>query len=1017
MCMSSLCIKGLREQTGVGMRRIVAVTMILLGGGIAAPLAAQSGQVGGVVVGEGGRPLAAASVVVQGTSREMLTNDQGRFLITGLPDAAGAEVTLRVMAVGARSTERTVRVGDTNVRIEMESLAMQLEAIVVTGTAAGSQARSLGTARGEVRVAEVLTKTPPPSMQSLVAGNVAGVNLSTPPGNVGTGAAIRIRGTGSLSLGNTPIVFVDGVRIDTDQNAALRGMRGGNVSRLNDLNPNDIESIEVIKGPAAATLFGTEASAGVIQITTKSGQAGPPVWDVAIRQGQTYLSNPVERWPEVYDRSTQPCPQCRLLPNGLREYNVLQAQIDEGRGLPFVRGHNQAYYAGVRGGTGLVTYYASGEWDREEGYVPWNWKTKASGRLNLSLVPNSTINISTSLGFLRSNTRFDASGPFPAEIVSSIYWGTPAAANTRSNGWNWTPPEAMATVEALEVYDRTTASATVMHTPLPWLTQRVTAGVDIGNSIPSRLFPRSPLGASDYFGALSLGRMEVTTRAVTNVSLDYGVAATYEPTADVSLETAVGGQYYSRQMREHGAQGDRFPAPGPGTVSSAAVRVGYEDFVENKSVGLYVQEAISWKNRRFLTLALRGDANSAFGDNFAQVFFPKVSASWVVHEESFFRNVDFVSALRLRAAWGQAGRQPDVFAARQLYAPITAAGNNPGLTADAIGNPDLQPEIGEELEMGFDASVLNDRVSLRYTYYTKDTKDPILRRLVAPSSGFAGFQFINAGQINNRGHELEVDTRLLTSENLAWDLGFNYSANKSEVVDLGGLPTIVLFSQQHKEGYPVGAIFEHNVLSADLVSPGVVTNCLAEATPEQGGGTVPCNQAQKVYRGSPIPTWEGAVTSTLTLFGDLSLFTRVDFQGGYTKVSGDLGASHLLFLNSREALEATDPVLVGMQTQVVGGNFTQAGVIKGGFAKFREASLTYALPNNLSQRVGASAGSMTLSAYNIGNLWVAQATKFGRKDFDPELTGQRTSENDFGAYYQTMMPAQSRIGFSLRLTY
>lgn len=217
----------------------------------------------------------------------------------------------------------------------------------------------------------------------------------------------------------------------------------------------------------------------------------------------------------------------------------------------------------------------------------------------------------------------------------------------------------------------------------------------------------------------------------------------------------------------------------------------------------------------------------------------------------------------------------------------------------------------------------------------------------------------------------------------------------------------------------MGAIFDQRVVSADLIpgSGGKVTNCLAEATVEQGGGTVPCSQAQKVYRGPALPTWEGAVNSTVTLFKNLSMYARVDFQGGYTKVSGDLGASHLLFLNSLAALERTDPILMAYQTQIIGGNYTLAGVIDGGFAKFREFGLNVTLPQRLAARAGASSGTLGFSAYNIANLWVAQPTLYGRKEIDPETNGAWRSESDFAAAYQTSMPPASKLGLNLRLVF
>ncbi len=973
----------------------------------------QDPVVSGIVVAAGGKPVADAQIVLAGGRVGAVTGADGRFRVGGL-GRTGVEVTIQVRRIGFRTESQAVRIGDLDVRVVLTELAFKLDEVVVTGTAGGGQARSIGNAVSEVNVADLVQRSSPRSLQELISSSVSGVNMISAPGNVGAGAAIRIRGASSASLGSAPLIYLDGVRIDNNQNASITGMRGGTVSRLNDLSPEEVEAIEVIKGPAAATLFGTEASAGVIQIITKKGRGGPAEWDIKIGQGASWLSRPLSRWPAVYDRSTTPCTNCRLLANGIREFAVLESEIQRGIGTPWSTGHNQSFGASVRGGTDLVRYFFSGQFDRNEGYVDWNWQNKAAVRANLELTPNQRLTVSTNIGFLRSNTRYDAPGPFPAEIVSSIYWGTPKAADSRSRGWNWTPPEALATVEAKESYDRFTGSATIRHSPMSWLTHKLTAGADIGNSVPSRLFPRSPLGSADYFGALSLGSAETINRTVTNANVDYGATASVNLLKDLVVETSAGGQYYLTKTHEQGATGTRFPVPGRGTVSSAAIKTGFEDFLENKTFGLYVQQQLGWKNRRFLTAAVRGDDNSAFGENFNFVVYPKFSASWVLHEEPFWK-IRPVSSFKLRAAWGRAGRQPDVFAARRLYAPITAAADQPGLTADAVGNPDLKPEVGEELELGFDAGILNERISAQLTFYDKKTKDAILRRSVAPSSGFAGSQFVNAGLIRNRGVELALNGRIVETRTLEWGLGVNVATNHSKVISLGALPPIVLFGQRHVEGFPVGAVFMFNVLSAQFDAAGKVINALCEATPEQGGGTVPCSQAQPVYRGPALPTWEGDVSSSLR-YGNLTVQARVGYEGGYTKISGDLAASHLLFRNSKQILERTDPVLAAMAE--ITGDWLQGGVIKGGFAKLREVSVNYRLPKRIAGIVGARAGSsVTVAAYNLANLWWAQRENFGRAEIDPELSRQWTAASDFNAYHQTSMPAPSTLTMTLRLVF
>jgi len=980
---------------------------------------AQTGQVAGQVTElQSGAPILEVQIHLPGTGIGVLTRQGGRYLMANVP-AGTYQLTAERIGLGSVTLEITVRAGET-VRFDftMEMTPLNLDAIVVTGTAGGSMARASGTTIAQIDVSEVMQQGLAGTIQDLLNSNVSGLNMSSGPGNVGTGSAIRIRGLGSLTLGSGPLIYVDGVRIDNNSNAriGISNMRGGSVSRFNDLNPEEIETIEVIKGPAAATLYGTEASAGVIQITTKRGTVGAPQWEVMMKQGATYLSNPVDRWPAVFDLSTTPCRNCVLLPSGVREFSVLKSDQERGIGLPFTTGHDQSFSASVKGGTELVQYYFSAEADRDEGYVDWNHQNKYSLRGNLQVTPNEKLDVSTSFGFIRGQRRFNGGGPFPIEFGSSIYWGTPAAAeDERRRGWNWTTPEAMETVDVSESIDRFIGGVTIRNDPLPWLSHRLTAGVDAGSAVSGRSVPRSTLGAADFFGSLNLGHAESRNTSVTLANLDYGATATFDlPFFGITSETSVGAQYYVKKTHEFGAVGDQFPAPGNGTVSSAAQKTGFEDFIESKTFGAYVQETFSWDNRLFLTGALRGDDSSAFGANFDFVVYPKLSASWVLSEESFF-NSSFVEDLKLRAAWGRAGRQPDVFAARRVYAPITAGGDQPGLTADALGNPDLKPEVGEEFEVGFDASIFSNKVVVGFTYYNKDTKDAIVGAPVPSSSGFAGIQFVNLGLLNNKGIEVQIDANLIRNDQLEWDIGFNYATNDSKVVDLGGLETINLFSQRHEEGRPVGGIFIENVISAEFDANGNIINDLCEATPEQGGGTVPCSQALPVYRGPSVPTWFGGVNTSVRLFQSFRFYALVDFSGGYTKLSGDLAASHLLFQNSKQILERQDPRLAAMSDIV--GNWLQAGVIKGGLAKLREVSLAYTLSTAIASRLGSSGGSVTLSARNLATLWRAQSGTFGRREIDVELNGQWNSAREANSYHQTSMPPASSWAVTFRLRY
>lgn len=947
-------------------------------------------------------PVTSAQVHVPGLDLGTLTGSDGAYVLTDVPVGTHE---VRVERIGFRSTTQEVVVRENATTVadfRLSQEVLRLDEIVVTGTAGGIERRAIGNAVSTVDVADAASVMPVPDIQQVLSARVPGVRIMAGQGNVGTGGVTRVRGVGTASLSAEPLIYVDGVRVDNDP-AAGPNLRGGAaVSRINDINPADIESIEVIKGPAAATLYGTEAANGVIQIITKRGVSGTPQFDFTLRQGANWLPSPEEVYPAVYSRDPN---TGEILRN-----HVLETEHAAGRDV-FRTGHTQGVNVGVRGGTDAFMYYVSADVTDDEGIVPWNWRRRFNSQVNLTLAPRSDLDFDTNLGFVRGQTRFAGpSGLGGYDIGRNIFWSLyDRKDDPRLRGFGLAPPEAIATIETQEDIDRIIGNVRINHRPWGWLNQRLVVGADIGNSKNSTLFPRHPEGSNYFFGVHSLGRREVDQRKVLMTTVDYSATASLDVTADLSSSTSVGAQHYGKRIEMVDALGLEFPAPGVETVGGAAVSFADEDIIENKTFGLYLQQQIGWKNRLFITGAIRGDDNSAFGENFEIVTYPKVSATWVIHEEPFF-NVPFVDELRLRAAWGRAGQQPDVFAAVRLYSPVTGPGDASVMTPETIGNPDLKPEVGEELEAGFDASVLGDRVALELTYYRQRTKDAILARSVSPSSGFPGSQFVNLGEVSNQGVELGVNAWLIDGDRLGWSLYGTVSTNENRVEDLGGLPPITFGQQQHREGYPLAGYWARRVVSAEFDENGDVTNMLCASGPDGDGTPVQCEDAGPVYWGSTIPKWEGSIGSELT-YGPLRLVALVDFVGSHLLESGDIGAAHVIFRNSRAINERRDPILFAYDRL---GMWQTTGVLDAGFAKLRELSASYELPSSLVARIGASRGSVTVAGRNIATLWLAQEEAFGRRQIDPEV---RSTSNQLTAYNQAKLPQFTQLRTTLRLRF
>ncbi len=981
--------------------------LFLLGGAL--PGAAQQSVAGRVINAATGEGLGGAQIQIVGTNRGAIAGDDGRFV---LPDVQGSTVTLRVVMLGYKTLQREVQPGNNGLELALTPTPVSLDALMVTGTAGGTRARAVGNSIAQVGASDIQRIAPQASVQSLLSSRVAGMAMMSGSGEVGGGEVTAIRGVGSLSLSHQPLIYVDGVRVNNDQidyTVAFSGGYGGDgPSRLNDLDPDAIQSIEVIKGPAAATLYGTEASNGVIQIITKRGRTQDASWDFRVDEGMTNLPNADKKYPTIY--GTQD--------GQLVSLNLIDNDIKNGFGSPFSTGHNQGYGASVRGGTDRFRYYLSGDWDRQEGIVSYNWQNKLNLRSNLDYVLGDKLDVAVSLSTIQEKTQ---AGSAEQPITTGIIWGLTSLKDTPFRGYITPPPEDFSKyIHGIDNLNRNILSIQLRSHPTAWFTHRLTVGTDVGANRSTYLADRTPQQPGP-FGSENQGDKIVENKKNTFFTLDYSATAAFDLSPDFRSETSGGAQFYRKSQDDDQTEGQVFPLPGVTTVSSGASRFASEDFFENRTMGLYAQEQVSWKNRFFVTGAVRGDDNSAFGTNYNFVTYPKASVSWVASEESFLKHVSWLNALKLRGAWGEAGEQPDVFAAVQLYTPSVGPGGSPTVTMNNLGNPNLKPEVGKELELGFDASFFSDRLGVNFTYYNKTTVNGILQGPVKPSLGFPGYQYVNLGRYDNKGVELGLTGDVLRTRNLGWSLGLQLSTNHNVVQDLGGIdiaPSGTAANQYQYVGFPLSGIFQKKVVSAEFDANGSVTNILCDGGTgklglEQGGAGVACSQAPAVYWGQPTPTWWGSVNTKLTLWRRFNLYAMGDFTGGNMIVKGDVAASHIFFRNSKCINEhpICSPILAAYDAM---GEWLGVGTMKAGFSKLRDVSLSYTLPRSAVSRVGASAGSITFSGKNLATLWIAQNGTYGLHVVDPEI---RKQSSLLDAYVQEQWPQFTTWTMSVRLSF
>jgi TonB-linked SusC/RagA family outer membrane protein len=991
-------IVGLYLGAGGRMRSFasLAVTLLLVLPHIVAAQGTVSGTVRDQVTGN---PIESAQVYLEDLDLGALTRADGAYVLLNVP--VGTH-TLAVQSLGYRtvSASVTVAAGQAVVHnVLLSQQALQLDEVVVTGTASASRVREIGNSVAVVD-AQVAELQPILNVSDLLRGRVAGVVVQQGSGDAGTASTIKIRGSSTMRLVNDgPLIYIDGVRVNNQMESGTR-----DVSRIDDLDPAMIESMEVIKGPAAATLYGTEAANGVINIRTKGGGVGEAQWNFTIRQGAQWFRDPAGHSPTnwgVNPTSGQ-----------IESLNILENQAESD--LMFRNAHTQYYGIDVSGGTDAFQYFIAGSAASDEGVTRNSWAKKYNGRVNVVAQPNDELTISANAGIGLTRLRLPDDYPYEDAVYGDP---TRLGAGDARRGYRTATPESRIEKDLdLHEANRMTAGLTATHTPFEWFTHRLTFGLDVTDQLEDQLDNfLSPEFAQFYSTNAALGARSLQRESVLYSTFDYAASAIRDLTATFRSTTSVGFQVYTKSVENVSADGERFPALGLASVSAAGIRSGADDLVENNTVGVYVQEQIGWRDRFFLTGAIRADDNSSFGENFDLVYYPKVSASWVVSEEDFW-GLDFVSSFRLRAAYGESGQQPDAFDALRSFTTRASPSGSATLRPDSPGNSELGPERGVEIEAGFDASLFSGRLAIDFTYYDQTTKDAIVGRNVAPSTGFTQEQFVNIGQINNRGVELGLNARVIETPSFGWDVNANASTNRNRVEDLGLDGFLQLgWTTRHAEGFPVGSLFAPKVIFAEYEAGTDQINRDTMRCDDGNGQPVECDPDAWIYQGHPDPNLEVSFGSSFSIGDRVTLDALVQGKIGQSKYDLQAWWRYAAYQQTHLNLFPREYDINDVAEAQYGASGEFAlWVNEASFVRFRELSLTYRLPDAWVQKVGTTRGSLSLAARNLGMIWTnwQEWPHHDPEVLDPSntFTGNREPQEDSGIPPLTSMTITVRLG-------
>lgn len=968
----------------------------------------QTGTIVGTVTEQGtGEPLPGVNVVVLEHNIGAATDESGQFRIPNVP--AGEQV-VEARFLGYRPQRQTVTVVDgeeVTVDFVLQEDVVGMDELVVTGTAGDTRRRAIGNAVSRVDAAEIMERSSRTSVVELLQTQTPGLTLIPGSGTVGTSANIRLRGAGSLTARNQPVVYIDGVRINTGSLGNF-DVFGQSTSALDIINPSDIESIEVIKGPAASTLYGAEAAAGVIQIISKRGSMGDRtlLWNFRTEIGQT-------DWPERWrptnftvctaERVSDPAtwPGCA----GRSAGDIIDVVPLSDNSAALRTGTMQKQMLSVQGGGEQYAFYVSGTYDTNEGVYHNNFANRGGVRANFQAFPLDKFDFSANLTYTRSHIGLPLGDNTADGLIISSWLALPGRIynSPGSQGYFTISPENFNTYDNQTRTDRFIVGGTVNYRPFDWFDNRLRVGYDAANGVAEVYFPpENPFASRTSFGLVNVnGLIAKGTPQNRDVTIDYNGTISHALREDLQSNTSFGMQYVTTSFGRTTAFGQDLGSAAVRSLSAAAVTSGNESFVEQKSLGFYLQEQVGMSDRLFVTGAVRMDNNSAFGSEIQSVFYPKLSASYVISEEPFFA-VPAFDNLRLRAAWGQAGNSPGPFDAIQTYGTVATTlrdgSSVSSLQYVTLGNPDLKPERGNEIEFGVDGSLWRNRLEVEATYYNSRTNDALIAVPIAPSSGFSGSQLQNLGTISNQGFEVLLHAVPLSIPNFQIANTITLTTNRNELVSFGDDREPVQFGvyapvHRFHEGYPLAAFWADRV--ARNADGSVVKN-------EAGQ---PVLENEQVFKGPSVPTREVGFSTTITLFQNVELFALADYKGGHYQFNVKDWRRDRSGVSWETANPEADPDEVLVRQFAAQ---TELHVQRADFVKLRDVSVRLFFPSNWTSQIGLSRGSLTVSGHNLA-IW----TRYDGADPEINFHGDSTFDrND-----SWTMPMLRRFSAALNLLF
>lgn len=1029
--------------------------------------AQEAGTVAGVVRAEDtGEPLRGAQVTVRSTSQGTITNEQGRFLLRGVP--AGEQI-IEVTFIGYAAASETVMVQPdatvtTDITLSMDVLG--LDEIVVIGYGQ-ERRRNVAGAISSLSPSEIAEEIPAPNVENILQGRVAGVQVVQNSGNPGSAMTIRVRGTASISGGNQPLYVVDGVPMIQGNFSQLDDLYGGQgVDALADLNPNEIESIEVLKDASAAAIYGSRASNGVVLITTKKGVAADRP---RIEYNSYYGVQEAWRVPEFTNAQEYVAITNEGYENYLASYGLTVPQYlgvdawfsfdddDVDSWYEFPGGVDTDWLnavlepapisnmsGSIAGGNERARYFVSGTWFNQDGIVQGFGYDRLNGRLNLDYSVSDDLTLGTNVALTQAVTNRlpgdnNIYGPFANAIANPPV--EPIYADENETDWNlntsYANPVAIAAENAGEESNvRIIGNAFANWEFMEGVQGRVSVGVD-HYTLQSKMYDSPVVGsATGSRGQGYVGNSfadKVITEGTVNWLRDLG--------QDHSISGVVGTSYEQNMTETNWVTGTTFPSTRFRLLTSAAnITGGSQGITDWYLLSFFGRASYTFADRITGTFNIRTDGSSKFGENNRFGVFPSGSLLWRVSDEAFMRDQNLFSDLALRVSYGRTGNQQGIgnFSSLGLVGTGYNYMDTPGTAPAQLANPDLSWEKTTQLNIGGDLAFFDGRLGFTADYYIKNTTDLLLNRLVPLTTGFAA-RTENIGEVENRGVELATRVQLVQggARDFNWSTEFNISANRNEVTALyDDQPINAGFASRVEVGEPLGVFYGYVTDGLFQSNDEVCFDATGAGCPEgtgyqsghtragdirfkdlNGDGLITADDRDII--GNPWPDFQGGITNTMSWAGfDMNSFfqfsqgndiyngtrTYTDQFGGYW----DNNSARALDRWTPENTDTDQPRAIWYDLPN-NARTSDRFIEDGSYVRLKNLVLGYTLPNTMTSRLGFD----QLRVYVQGQNLVTWTDYSG---FDPEVNYAGDTDVTRGTDFYTLPQARTlSVGVNIGL--